>query len=520
MKKCVILCVLLALALCACGKAQPQAETPALYYNLQSGQTLTPDAGGVYTLDFAVGSEKKTFTVTDETLAEQLQLLDFVGLTLEGDRITGITRMPDLPYSRVAWNWYVQSIGGNTVKANVMESFAGKEVVLKLPEGLPVYDITAAGSFGSLTQMQKNDCISVIADESGEMLFAYVTARPAVDREGTAYCAHCDSQVRWMDWVSESTLPASAGHYILQKDVQLQKTTRLTGGEVCLELNGKTVKQNSDGERIYYISGEATLSIMDSAGGAVLLPANGYEEYSYRKGMAVQLNHPDAVLNLYGGTLDASAITSENGSAVCVSSGTFNLYDGTVLGGTVYGTGSSAITATDRFNMYGGRVVGGRHVDTGFALQNPPGGGTIRVLGTTTIYGGIIEGGESYCEGGVIRLSTDAQESSQVKLILKGGTITGGKAPVGGGIYAKSGSSIVISGDVKITGSENGNLFLEEGVSLTVEALKEGAQIGITMEKDGVFAAEVPEGVDPANCFVSDVPGKKIVSTAKGWELK
>ena len=530
MKKHVLICMILllcAMLLWGCGQEEPakaEAASVALYYNLQAGQTLTPDAGGVYTLEFAVENEKKTFTITDEALLEQLQLLDFVGLTLEGDRITAITRMPDLPYSRLAWNCYVQSMGGNTVKANTLESFAGREVVLKLPEGLPVYDITSrAAEFGAITTMQKNDCINVIADATGEPIYAYVTARPAVTHDGLLYCAHCDSEVQWMDWVSTSTLPASAGHYLLQNDLQLQKNTRLTGGSICLDLNGKTVRQNTFGERIYNITGEVTLSIMDSAGGAVMIPISGDETVQQRSGMGIMINHPNAVLNLYGGTLDGTEVLTQTGGVISVSDGTFNMYDGTILGATVYGTGSSAITATATFNMYGGRVVGGKHIDTGYIPLNPPGGATIRVLGTTTIYGGVIEGGESYIEGGIIRLTPDATESGLVRLILKGGTITGGKAPIGGGIYAKSGTSITVSGDVKIIGSESGNLFLEEGVDFTVgqEGLQEGAQIGISMDGTGTFLAEVPDGVDITQFFVCDQAGKKIVNTGNGtWGIR
>ncbi len=354
-----------------------------------------------------------------------------------------------------------------------------------------------------------------IADESGELVFAYVTSRPAVPHEGLLHCQHCDAEVEWMDWVSAFSLPASAGHYLLQNDVVLGRETRVSGGNICLDLNGKTVTQGSFGERIYYMTGEATLSIMDSVGGATMIPNSGDESVSTRAGMCIRINHDRATLNLYGGTLDGSNTTAQTGGVVSVSYGTFNMYDGTILGGTVYGTGSSAVSASDNFNMYGGRIVGGKHIETSYAPVNPPGGGAIRVLGITTIYGGIIEGGESYTEGGVIRLTPDAAESGVVKLILKGGTITGGKAPMGGGIYAKSNTTIVISGDVKITGSENGNLFLEEGVELSIgeDGLKDGTQIGISMVTPGTFVTDAPEGVDLSQFFVSDDPALKVTST-------
>ncbi len=511
-----LLCVSL---LWGCGEQTETAEAApvTLYYNLDKGAQLTPDANGVYTVNFAVGNEKKAYTVTDEALLEQLLLLDFVGLQLDGDTVTGIIRMPDMPYYRVAWDCYVQSIGGNTVKLNILPSYAGKEVMLKLTEDLPIYDITpTAAQFGGVTQLQKNDCVSVIADESGALVFAYVTSRPAVPHEGMLHCRHCDAEVEWMDWVSTSSLPATAGHYLLQDDVTLARETRLTGGSICLDLNGKTITQANFGERIYNMSGACTLSILDSVGGGQMIPSSGDQTVTTRAGMCIMIKHEDAVFNLYGGTLDGTNTTAQTGGVVSASEGTFNMYDGTILGGTVYGTGSSAVTATDTFNMYGGRIVGGKHVNMDYLPLNPPGGGAIRVLGTTTIYGGIIEGGETYTEGGVIRLSPDAAEAGIVKLILKGGTITGGTAPKAGGIYAKAGTTVVISGDVKITGSENGNLLLEEGASITIgeEGLTEGAQIGISMETPGAFVTDAPEGVDLSQFFVSDDPAKKV--TANG----
>ena len=520
-----LLLLLCTALLWGCGKQEPtnQPASVSLYYNLDQGAQLTPDANGTYTVNFVTGTEKKAFTVTDKALMEQLQVLDFVGLTLDGNTITGITRMADMPYQRLAWNYYVQSLGGNSVKTNTLPSFVGKEVMLKLPDGMPVYDvIPGSAQFGETTHLQKNDCISVIADASGQMLFAYVTSRPTAEHDGLVYCQHCDSEVQWQDWLSGFSLPTSTGHYMLQTDVNVGRTTRLVSGNICLDLNGKTVTQTTFGQRVYYMTGSCTLSIMDSVGSGKIIPNSGDETTSERSGMAIYIGEDQSTLNLYGGTLDGSNATSQTGCVVSVSFGTFNMYGGTILGGTVYGTGSSAITATSTFNMYGGRVVGGKHISTDYAPLNPPGGAAIRVLGTTTIYGGIIEGGETYIEGGVIRLTPDATESGLVKLILKGGTITGGTAPIGGGIYAKANTTIVISGDVQITGNKNGNLYLEDGASLIIgeEGLGENAQIGISTEKDGAFISESPAGADIAKHFTCDDPGKQIVNTGNNWSIQ
>lgn len=515
--------LLSALLLWGCSEEKKPAPAPTesvtLYYNLDKGAQLIPDANGAYTVHFAAGAEKKSYTVTDKALLDQLLLLDFVGLELDGNTITGIIRMPDLPYQRLAWNYYVQSVGGNTVKLNILSTFVGREVLLKLPEGLKIYDITPdAASFGAVTTLQKNDCVSVIADESGELLFGYVTSRPSTPHQGLVYCQHCDSEVSWDDWISDSSLPSSAGHYLLQKDVTVARETKISGAQICLDLNGKAITQAAYGQRIYALQNGGCLNLMDSVGGGIMISNSSDESQTAKYGMVILINHENSVFNLYGGTLDGTNTTAQTGATVSLRDGTFNMYGGTILGGTVYGTGSSAVSASGTFTMYDGRIVGGKHISTDYEPLNPPGGGAIRVLGTTTIYGGIIEGGESYSQGGVIRLTPDAAESDVVKLVLKGGTITGGKAPQGGGIYALSDTTVIISGNPKVIGNEGGNLFVEDGATVTIgeEGLGEEAQIGISRAEGGKVLSEIPQGVDVSAHFISDDASKRLVSTGDG----
>lgn len=506
-----VLIVLLSLSLlwgCS-NNADGEADAPALYYNLDHGTEPAADASGVYTVNFAAGNEKKTFKVTDKALLDGLMTQDFVGLALDGDTVTGFTRIHKMPYQRLAWNYYVLSVGGNTVKMNAHASYAGKELLLELPENFPIYDVTPQVSeFGSATTLQKNDCVSIIADNAGTPLFAYVTSRPAAPHEGKRYCQHCESEVSWLDWLSASTLPSSAGHYILTDNVVMGAAATVTGGQICLDMNGKTVTQASEGHRIYSVMGPATLSLMDSVGGSTFYPATSNEKSPTRTGMVVYVNNFDAVLNMYDITMDASQISALYGHGVAIGDGTFNMYGGTILGGTSFGPGSTAISANGNFNMYGGRVVGGKCITTSYV--NPIGGGAIRVLGTTTIYDGIIEGGETLVDGGVIRVSADIYGIA--KLVMKGGTVTGGKASRGSGIFVTPFGGIVLSGNVNITGNEGDNLYLADGAKIQIgdEGLGEDARIGISMEKPGEFIKDAPDGFDASKYFTSDDSAKKV----------
>lgn len=496
--------------------------TAALYFNLDYGKMLAADANGVYTLRFVKDGQQVSLKVTDKAMADALQSLDFVGLELDGDTVIKIIPIADMPFSRMAADYYVKSIGGKNVKL-VSNGIISKELMLKLPDGLPVYDaILNSSSFGSVTQLQKNDVVNVIADSDGNPVLIYVTARPAVAHEGLLYCQHCQKEVSWFDWISDSTLPVDSGHYLLTSDVALTDETKLSAGTICLDLNGKTVKQTTYGTRIYSLLGGVTLSIMDSAEGGTFIPASTDAKQTAVWGMVVFVHHDDAVLNLYSGTLDASDCTARYGCAVSQKYGTFNMYGGTILGGTTFGQGSGAVSANGYFNMYGGRIVGGKVEKTDFEPESPAGGGAIRVLGTTTIYGGVIEGGDSYNGGGVLRVCMGST-GTVPKLILKGGTITGGKAPNGSGIYVTAGSVVTISGDVKITGNQGDNLYLEKGATISIgdEGLGENAQIGITMAEAGTFVNNAPAGADLSKHFISDDSSKKIVSTGNGsWRVK
>lgn len=521
MKKLLTLAAVLLLALTLLWGCSDTSADANLYYYLDRGTELTPDANGVYTVNFALGGEKKTFKATDKALLDELKLLDFVGLTLEEDTVVGFTRMVDMPYVRVALDYYVQSLGGSQLKLSGPENYQVLDLLLELPENMPVYDFAPQStSTGAQTQLQQGDCVSIVSDESGTLLFCYVTDRPSAPQGEKRHCQHCNSEAFWQEWSATDKLPTSSGHYLLTDNVTLTKVASASAGDICLDLNGKTVTQATFGQRIYSLSGSAVLNIMDSVGGGTFIPnSTDGSSGTAVSGLGFYIASFEAVLNLYGGTIDASNTTASYGNGVYMEDGTFNMYGGEILGGSSYGAGGCAVSFKGNFNMYGGKLVGGTSIDASYNL--PIGGGTLRVLGVATIYGGEIIGGETDQVGGAIRICGDAFGGA--KLILMGGTITGGKAPVGGGIYVSALSELVISGDVKVTGNETGNIYLDPAAKLTYgdEGLGENAEIGLSMAEPGEFLTGVPEGVDISKHIVSDDASKKIVSNGNGsWSMK
>ena len=91
-------------------------------------------------------------------------------------------------------------------------------------ENTPLITSTAS-RLGELTELKKNDCVSVIADANGELIFGYVTERPATPHEGLLHCQHCGKEVEWMDWNSSTSLPTGDGHFILLHDVKVSRET-------------------------------------------------------------------------------------------------------------------------------------------------------------------------------------------------------------------------------------------------------------------------------------------------------
>lgn len=524
MKKLITFATILLLCLAVLGGCtkndDPEVNT-LLYYNLDKGAQLTADANGAYTLRFLTGGEIKAYQVSDSALLEDLLISDFLGLKLNGNTITGIIRMPDMPYKRLAWDYYVQSIGSKNIKLNNLPTFNSKELLLDLPDDLPIYDVTATNTTpGTTTTLQKNDCVSIIADNDGALVCAYVTSRPAVPHQGKQYCSYCDSEVSWMDWTSTNSLPTSNGHYLLTDNVNLTSASTAGAGQICLDLNGKTVTQTTYGKRIYNIRNATILSIMDSVGTGIILPASTDGNYNLdRYGMTAYVDNFAAVVNLYSGTIDGTNCVTQYGHGIAVNDGTFNMYGGTILGGESFGPGSTCVSATGTFNMYGGKLVGGTCYTAEYV--NPIGGVVFRVLGNTTIYGGEIVGGSTDTVGGIVRVSADIYGMG--KLVIKGGSFTGGKAPVGGGIYVSRNSEVVVSGNPVINGNDVSDFYFAEGAKFSIgeEGLDENTRFGISAEAAQFVIENVPADMDLTKHIFSVDSAKKITKQSDGtWVLK
>lgn len=516
MKKILCISLILLLSLCILWGCSANIDTQTntdLYYNLDKGAAVTAEAG-VYSLNFLCDGEKRTFKITDKALLDVLLMQEFVGLQLDGDNIISMTPMTWMPYKRLAWDYYVQSTSKELIKLNSYQTYNGEELMLKIEADTLCYDVSPLSATpGSVTEPMKNDEVSVIADMEGNIKYIFVTNRPAILGAEKYPCEHCETDVYWYEWLSDTTIPTSDGHFKLTKNVNLEGAAVLSTGKLCLDLNGKTVSQTTYATALYTSRG-GTLSIMDSAGGGKLVPSRtDKDKDGHNNGMAIVSDSEDSIINLYGGTFDGTNANSRCGTVI-QSPGTINMYGGEIIGGDCYGNGGGALRCSGTFNMYGGRIVGGRHYDTDYMCSFTRGGGALRIFGIFNMSGGIIEGGDSWCYGGGVILLQNA------RMTMTGGTITGCKAPQGGGIFASDYATISLSGNAKITGNEGGNLWLDANAKLFVDSagFGEEAEIGISMTTSGVFLENAPP--DAQKHFTSDNRGQKITSAGNGsWKL-
>ncbi len=466
---------------CSGEKEQEQADLSTIYWNLNKGAERTCDADGFAAVDVVTAAgEVKQLQVAQDVLPYMDQLDLFGVQTDESGKVTGLVRLSDLPVMRLAWDYYVMELKENEAILRSTMGETGKEVTFIPTEKTKILDLTeCAQVLGGETELVGGDCITVLADMTGSPLTVFVSQGATRYTQVSGHCEHCDSEVQWYQWSSENTLPLYDGHYKLMNDVNVTAATKIVKMDVCLDLNGMTVTQTKTGQRIYQMS-SGTLSILDSAGNGTIIPATTGRDQPSRWGMIVEMSNELCTLNLYSGTMDASKCYAQYGNAVNQVEGTFNMYGGTILGGTAYGTGSSAIRAGGIFNMYGGKIVGGYSENSGYINENIPGGGTMRIAGTTTIYDGEIICGKSDYNGGGLYV--------EGTLNMLGGSITGGEsAGVGGGIYVIPGGTAQFAGDAKVTDNVGSNVYVCPGAMAYIgsDGLttgEDGAKIGLTLE--------------------------------------
>ena len=184
----------------------------------------------------------------------------------------------------------------------------------------------------------------------------------------------CDhSEIVYEPWERTDSLPKDPGNYYLTGDVVITKATPVStnGGVpdiINLCLNGYTVTvdyetQGKAEDSVFYITLTADLTISDCT-------AHLDEEGNYVAGTltggsrsVITLGdtggkQPNAKLSFYDGILTGNSSTHEGG-AIFMDEGnsTFNMYGGLITGNTATGNGGAVYVGKgNTFNMYGGEI--------------------------------------------------------------------------------------------------------------------------------------------------------------------
>lgn len=207
-------------------------------------------------------------------------------------------------------------------------------------------------------------------------------------------------------------------------------------------------------------------------------------------------------------------------------------------GHTIQGSGGGAVIKIDAGNRLSirdysdkqtGKITGGADLIAGGILNDGDlvvenititgnrsltGGGGITNNSETTLRNVKIIGNEAGAGGGVYNGSKGAV------LNINDGIISGNTVfEAGGGIVARAGSEIIISGNVNVTGNttakgKESNVFLGDGVVINDSGIGRDARLGIATEKSPSSQTIPITGElhtkEHANAFFSEVPGAKI----------
>jgi len=322
------------------------------------------------------------------------------------------------------------------------------------------------------------------------------------------------------------------GTYYLGSDISPEYTIKIENN-VTLCLNGHKITAADGMDAIYMTGGSFTLT--DCKGVGTITHA------SSKTGRGVYVS--SGTFNMYGGSITGNKAQDAQGRGggvyVYSGSGTFNMYGGSITGNRATGDGGGVYKSgsNSSFNMYGGSITGN--------TANSYGGGVYVDGGGFTMSGGTIGGtktGETntatYGGGGVY---------AKANFEMTGGSITGNNAYksdyistfgggvcVGSGIFTVSGEVTVTDNtkggtkgaDGKFTGDTKNNVYLPTGKTITIgtDKLSEGAQLGVTVSGDygdypftSGWNANMSDKT-PSDYFISDTDG--YVAKLNGSELK
>ena len=297
------------------------------------------------------------------------------------------------------------------------------------------------------------------------------------------------------------------GTYYLGSDISLEYTIKIENN-VTLCLNGHKITAADGMDAIYMTGGSFTFT--DCKGVGTITHA------SSKTGRGVYVS--SGTFNMYGGSITGNKAQDAQGRGggvyVYSGSGTFNMYGGSITGNRATGDGGGVYVDGGGFTMSGGTIGGTKTGETNTATY---GGGGVYVVGSSSTF--------EMTDGSIT--GNNAYKSDYISTF-------GGGVCVGSGIFTVSGEVTVTDNtkggtkgaDGKFTGDTKNNVYLPTGKTITIgtDKLSEGAQLGVTVSGDygdypftSGWNANMSDKT-PSDYFISDTDG--YVAKLNGSELK
>ena len=264
----------------------------------------------------------------------------------------------------------------------------------------------------------------------------------------------------------------------------------------------------------YYLGSDISLEYTIKIENNVTLCLNGHKITAADGMDAIYMTGGSITLTDCKGVGTITHASSKTGRGVYVSSGTFNMYGGSITGNTANSYGGGVYVDGGGFTMSGGTIGGTKTGETNTATY---GGGGVYVVGSSSTF--------EMTDGSIT--GNNAYKSDYISTF-------GGGVCVGSGIFTVSGEVTVTDNtkggtkgaDGKFTGDTKNNVYLPTGKTITIgtDKLSEGAQLGVTVSGDygdypftSGWNANMSDKT-PSDYFISDTDG--YVAKLNGSELK
>ena len=264
-----------------------------------------------------------------------------------------------------------------------------------------------------------------------------------------------------------------------EKEIKQEGNTLKIGGESWASTKGSNDTFYILPTGTYYLGSDISLEYTIKIENNVTLCLNGHKITAADGMDAIYMTGGSFTLTDCKGVGTITHASSKTGRGVYVSSGTFNMYGGSITGNRATGDGGGVYVYGGGFTMSGGTIGGTKTGETNTATY---GGGGVYAKANFEMTGGSITGNETNRGGGVyvtgkgsftMSASADGQNipsitgnnatengggvyvvGSSSNFEMTGGSITGNNAAYGGGVCVSKNGSFEMSGSSCITNNK------------------------------------------------------------------